>query len=185
MDNIKRCGWGDSEHKIYRDYHDFEWGIPEYDDDKLFEMLILESFQAGLSWLIILKKRESFREAFKSFDANIVAQFTQDDIDRLMSDTGIVRNRAKILATINNAKVFLEIQAEYSSFARFIWGFTESKIVKNMDNEFRNKTELSDTISKELKKRGMKFMGSITVYSYLQAIGIVNDHELECFSYNK
>lgn len=183
MDDKKRCSWGDTDLKLYRDYHDLEWGNPEYDDNKLFEMLILESFQAGLSWLIILKKREAFRQAFKNFDAEIISQYKAMDIEKLMNNAGIIRNKAKILATINNARIFIEIQKEFSSFSEYIWGFTKGQIINNTDDKFRDKTQLSDDITKDLKKRGMKFMGSITVYSFLQAVGIVNDHDMQCFRY--
>lgn len=178
---MTRCRWADPRSEIYTAYHDEEWGRPEHDDGKLFEMLILEGFQAGLSWLTILKKREAFRAAFDGFDPQVVARYGPEKVETLMADAGIVRNRAKIQAAIQNARVFLTIQEEFGSFDRYLWGFTGDKIILNTDDSFPTHTELSDRVSKDLKRRGMKFAGTTIVYSFLQAVGVVNDHELACF----
>ena len=178
---MTRCRWVDPNSEIYIRYHDQEWGRPEHDDRKLFEMLILESFQAGLSWLTILKKREAFRAAFDNFEPAVVAQYGPEKMEALMADAGIVRNRRKILAATQNAKVFLAIQEEFGSFDRYLWGFTDGKVVMNTDDIFHAHTELSDRISKDLKRRGMKFVGTTIIYSFMQAVGVVNDHELACF----
>ena len=178
---MKRCRWADPSSELYTAYHDNEWGRPEHDDRKLFEMLILEGFQAGLSWLTILKKREAFRAAFDNFEPAVVAQYGPEKVEALMSDAGIVRNRRKIMAATQNARVFLTIQAEFGSFDRYLWGFTGGKVILNTDDEMRARTELSDRISKDLKRRGMNFVGTTIIYSFLQATGVVNDHELACF----
>ena len=180
---MKRCFWVDKKSDIYKKYHDEEWGVPKYDDKELFELLILEGFQAGLAWITVLKKREAFREAFDNFDVQKVAEYNQDKIDSLMQNAGIIRSRNKILAAINNAKIFMDIQQEFGSFSRYIWSFTENKVIKNKTDKIPVKTDLSDKISKDLKKRGMKYVGSVIVYSYLQAIGVINDHETTCFRY--
>ena len=180
---MKRCFWVDEESDIYKKYHDEEWGIPKYDDRELFELLILEGFQAGLAWITVLKKREAFREAFDNFDVEKVAKYNQDKIDSLMQNTGIIRSKNKILAAINNAKIFINIQKEYGSFSNYIWGFTGNKIIKNKTDKIPIKSDLSDMISKDLKKRGMKYTGSVIIYSYLQAVGIIDDHEKSCFKY--
>ena len=172
---VKRCSWVDENSTIYKDYHDHEWGKPVYDDEKLYEMFLLETFQAGLSWITILKKRESFKIAFDNFDVN--------KIEQLMENKDIIRNRRKIAAAIKNAKIFIEIQNEFSSFSKYLWGFTNYQIIKNQDNMIKTTSALSDEISKDLKKRKMSFVGSVTIYSYLQAVGIVNDHEKGCFCY--
>lgn len=181
--DLKRCNWASADIDIYKKYHDNEWGVPVYDDKKLFEMLILEAFQAGLSWLIILRKREYFRAAFDNFDPIKISEFDENKINQLLINENIIRNRLKINAAIINARIFLEIQKEFGSFSKYIWGFTKHNIIVNMNDDFHTKTELSDNISKDMKKRGMKFLGSVTVYSYLQAAGIVNDHETTCFRY--
>ena len=178
---MTRCRWVNLNSEIYIRYHDQEWGQPEHDDRKLFEMLILEGFQAGLSWLTILKKREAFHTAFDNFDPAVVAQYSPEKVESLMADARIVRNRLKILAAIQNAKVFLAIQKEFGSFDRYLWGFTGGKVILNTDDVFHTHSELSDRISKDLKRRGMKFVGTTIVYSFLQAVGVVNDHELACF----
>ena len=164
---------------LYVDYHDFEWGVPKYDDHELYELLILEMFQAGLSWETILKKRENFRNAFENFDPQKILNYDESKINELMQDKGIIRNRRKIEATINNTKVFLNIQKKYGSFAKYIWSFTDNKVIKTDSKVVSNK--LSDIISNDLKKLGMKFVGTIIIYSYLQAIGIINSHEDTCF----
>ncbi|MBR1423966.1 DNA-3-methyladenine glycosylase I [bacterium] len=180
---MKRCFWVDESSELYKKYHDEEWGVPKYDDHELFELLILESFQAGLSWFIVLKKRDAFRLAFDNFDVEKVASYNEKKINELLQNEGIIRSRGKINAAINNAKIFLEIQKEYGSFSNYIWGFSKGEIIKNKDDKFEVSTPLSDKISKDLKKRGMKYVGTVIIYSYLQAIGIVNDHETTCFKY--
>ena len=182
---VKRCSWVDENSTIYKDYHDHEWGKPVYDDEKLYEMFLLETFQAGLSWITILKKRESFKIAFDNFDVNKIARYDENKIEQLMENKDIIRNRRKIVAAIKNAKIFIEIQNEFGSFSKYLWGFSNNQIIKNIDDNFKTTSKLSDEISNDLKKRGMSFVGSITIYSYLQAVGIVNDHELNCFCYNK
>ena len=180
---MKRCFWVDENSQIYKDYHDNEWGVPKYDDRELFEMLILESFQAGLSWLTILKKRDAFRKAFDNFDVKKVANYDENKVNELLQNEGIIRSRNKINSAISNAKIFIRIQKEYGSFSKYIWGFTDGKIIKNKNDKFEVSTPLSDKISKDLKKRGMKYVGTVIIYSYLQSIGIVNDHETKCFKY--
>jgi DNA-3-methyladenine glycosylase I len=178
---IKRCDWVDENSSIYKKYHDKEWGVPVYEDRKLYEMFLLETFQAGLSWITILKKREAFRKAFDDFCVEKVACYKEEKIEKLMENAAIIRNRRKITAAVRNAAVFLEIQKEFGSFSKYIWGFTKGSIIWNEDDSLPVKTELSDRISKDLKKRGMAFVGSVTIYSFLQAVGIVNDHQLSCF----
>lgn len=178
---LKRCCWADPNSELYIAYHDQEWGRPEHDDQKLFEMLILEGFQAGLSWITILKKREAFRRAFDRFDPAVVAGYGAEKLETLMSDPGIVRNRRKIEAAVTNAAVFLEIQKEFGSFDRYLWGFTGGEIILNTDDQVRASSELSDRISADLKCRGMKFVGTVIIYSFLQAVGVVNDHERSCW----
>ena len=180
---MKRCFWVDEKSEIYTKYHDEEWGVPKYDDRDLFELLILEGFQAGLAWITVLKKREAFRNAFDNFDVKKVSEYDKTRVDELLMNDRIIRSRSKIEAAINNAKIFMQIQKEFGSFSNYIWGFTDNKVIKNMSDEFPVKTELSDKISKDLKKRGMKYTGSVIIYSYLQAIGVVNDHERGCFRY--
>lgn len=180
-----RCKWVNEKNEVYIKYHDEEWGVPSFDDSYLFEMLVLESFQAGLSWECILNKRENFRKAFDGFDYTKIAKYTDKKIEELRQNSGIVRNRLKINATINNAKIFMEIQKEFGSFSNYIWSFTDGKVVKNIDDNFKTTSPLSDEISKDLIKRKMKFVGSTIIYSYLQAIGMINDHEINCDWYNK
>lgn len=182
---VKRCTWVDEKSEIYKDYHDHEWGRPVYDDEKLYEMFLLETFQAGLSWITILKKREAFKEAFDQFDVKKIAQYDEIKVTALLNNEKIIRSKRKIAAAIKNAKIFMDIQNEFGSFSKYIWGFSNNKIIKNIDDNFKTTSKLSDEISNDLKKRGMSFVGSITIYSYLQAVGIVNDHELNCFCYNK
>jgi DNA-3-methyladenine glycosylase I len=184
---ITRCAWVSSD-PLYIDYHDKEWGVPVYDDETLFEFLTLETFQAGLSWITILKKRENFRRAFDNFDYKKIADYTQDKVDTLLQDAGIVRNKLKINATITNAKAFMDIQKEFGSFSTYIWGFTGGKPIQNAFKALRDvpaKTELSDKISKDLKKRAFKFVGSTVIYAHMQATGMVNDHSVDCFCYKK
>ena len=186
MSTIQKCGWCIGK-PLYESYHDEEWGTPVYDDDTLFEFLILETFQAGLSWITVLRKRENFRKAFDDFDYKKVATYNQKKIDTLLQDSGIIRNKLKINATITNAQSFMKIQEEFGSFSAYIWKFVDGKPIKNKIknyNEGPANTPLSDTISKDLKKRGFKFVGSTVVYAHMQATGMVNDHEVSCFRYN-
>ena len=180
----KRCFWVDLKSPIYIKYHDEEWGVPKYDDRYLFELLILEGFQAGLSWLTVLKKREAFRLAFDNFDVQKIANYNDKKVYELLQNPAIIRSKNKILASINNAKIFMEIQKEYGSFSNYIWSFTENKIITNTTGELIVSSPLSDKISKDLKKRGMKYVGTIIIYSYLQAIGIINDHDKNCYKFN-
>ena len=177
--NKKRCKWANSD-EIYKKYHDEEWGVPKHDDQEIFEMLILESFQAGLSWITILKKRDNFREAFDDFDYEKISEYDKDKIEELLQDEGIIRHKGKINAAINNAKIFMEIQEEFGSFDEYIWDFTDGKIIKA---EYQTESELSKKISKDLKKRGMKFLGPKIIYSFLESIGIIDNHEKKCFKY--
>ena len=181
---MNRCKWVDLNNDVYVKYHDEEWGIPEYDDNKLFELLALESFQAGLSWACILNKREYFKEAFDNFDPVKISNYGEEKISILLQNKNIVRNKNKIEAIINNAKVFLSIKKEWGSFSSYIWHFTNDKVIKNKDNNIKTESSLSKEISLDLRKRGMKYTGSIIIYSYLQSIGVIDDHEKECFKYN-
>ncbi|MCF0115508.1 MAG: DNA-3-methyladenine glycosylase I [Erysipelotrichaceae bacterium] len=174
---MRRCSWVNLENPLYIDYHDKEWGVPCKDDHKLFEMLILESFQAGLSWECILNKREAFREAYDHFDIDKVISYDDTKIEALMRNPGIVRNRRKITASIRNAKIYKEIQEEFGSFSDYLWGFVDHKVVYE---EHFTTTPLSDKISKDLKKRGMSFVGSTIIYAYLEAVGVVNTHDIDC-----
>ena len=178
-----RCKWVNLKNPIYVHYHDTEWGVEVHDDTKLFEFLLLESFQAGLSWECVLNKREAFRESFDFFDPVKVAAYGEEKILELLDNPKIIRSRRKIEATIHNAKIFLDIQKEYGTFDRYIWSFTNNKVVKNTTDIFSTTSDLSDLISNDLRKRGMKYVGSVIVYSYLQAIGVIDDHELKCFCY--
>lgn len=178
---MKRCFWVDEKSEIYVKYHDEEWGVPKYDDRELFELFVLEGFQAGLSWLTILKRRENFRKAFDNFDVVKVSRYDEDKITELYNNEKIIRNKSKIVSAVNNAKIFIEIQKEFGSFSNYIWHFTGNKVIVNNSGKVPVSTELSDRISKDLKKRGMKYAGTIIIYSYLQAIGVVNDHDLDCF----
>lgn len=179
---MNRCKWAMNVNEIYTKYHDEEWGEPVHDDQKLYEMLILESFQAGLSWSCILNKRENFRKAFDNFDIDKIINYDEIKIQELQKNEGIIRNKLKIKATINNSKIFKEIQKEYGSFDKYIWGFTNNETIYEFD---KISSELSDTISRDLKKRGMTFVGTIIIYSYLQAVGIINSHESQCFKHCK
>ena len=185
MAEVVRCGWCGTD-PLYVKYHDEEWGKPVYDDKTLFEFLILEGAQAGLSWITILRRREGYRKAFADFDVEKVAAFTDVDVERLMNDAGIIRNRLKVSAAINNAKLFIAIQKEFGSFADYIWGFLPNK--KPVLNKVRSlgdvppRTEISDLISKDMKKRGFKFFGTTICYAHMQATGMVNDHVEGCIS---
>lgn len=180
---MKRCHWVDLKSPIYIKYHDEEWGVPLKDDHKLFELLVLESFQAGLSWICVLNKREAFREALDNFNPEAIANYDEEKISTLLQNKAIIRSLRKIRATINNAKVFLAIKKEWGSFSNYIWHFTNGETIKNKTDELPISTPLSDEVSKDLKKRGMKYVGTIIIYSYLQAIGIIDDHEKDCFKY--
>ena len=176
-----RCSWV-NQNPLYIKYHDEEWGVASYDDQYLFEMLVLEIFQAGLSWECVLNKRENFRKAFDNFDYTKIANYQDKKINELINNKDIIRNKLKVNATINNAKIFMNIQKEYKSFSKYIWSFTNNKQIIHKRSLTSN--SLSDKISLDLKKRGMKFIGTTIIYSYLQAIGIVNDHEKNCFKKN-
>lgn len=182
-----RCGWCKND-SLYMAYHDTEWGVPVFADDKLFEFLILETFQAGLSWITILRKRENFRNAFDNFDYKKIANYSDSKYEELLLDAGIIRNKLKIKATITNAISFMEVQNEFGSFSNYIWSFTQGKPIKNIRktlSELPATTELSDIVSKDLKKRGFKFVGSTVIYAHMQATGMINDHVTECFRYHE
>jgi len=184
MNNKIRCKWcvGDA---LYEEYHDSEWGKPVHDDHKLFEFLLLETFQAGLSWITILRKRENFRKAFDNFDYRKIAKYDETKIEELLQDAGIIRNRLKALSAVNNARAFIKVQEEFGSFSSYYWAFSNNKPV---DNKFESMaqipatTTLSDTISKDMKKRGFKFVGSTVIYATMQATGMVNDHIMSCWT---
>ena len=185
IEKVQRCHWVNNE-QIYIDYHDHEWGIPLHDDNLLFEFLILEGFQAGLSWITILKKRDNFRKAFDDFKVLRVVKYGEQKLEELMQNSGIIRNKLKIQAAIINAQLFLEIQQEFGSFDKYIWQFTEDKVIVNhWDNpsQIPENTPISDLMSKELKKRGFKFTGTTICYAFMQATGMVNDHLVNCVSY--
>ena len=175
---MKRCFWCNLDNPKYVEYHDKEWGVPSHDDSYLFEMLLLESFQAGLSWECILNKREHFREAFDNFDYLRISKYDENKLEELRNNKNIIRNKLKIASSVNNAKIFISIQEEFGTFDKYIWGFTNNKVIKGDGTNITS--ELSDTISKDLINRGMKFVGSTIIYSYLQAIGIINDHTNDC-----
>ncbi|WP_047247171.1 DNA-3-methyladenine glycosylase I [Maribacter thermophilus] len=182
-----RCGWckGDA---LYEKYHDEEWGVPVKDDKTLFEFLTLETFQAGLSWITILRKRENFRKAFDNFDYKKIALYDQEKINCLLQDPGIIRNKLKINSTVSNAISFMEVQKEFGSFSNYIWKFVDHKPIKNSIVDYKKapgNTALSDKVSKDLKKRGFKFVGSTVIYAHMQATGMVNDHEVNCFRYDE
>lgn len=184
---INRCPWCGTD-PLYVAYHDKEWGVPVFDDTTLFEFLILESFQAGLSWITVLRKRENFREAFDNFDYRKIAAYQEDKIQELLQNPGIIRNKLKVRAAVCNAQTFIEVQKEFGSFSNYIWGFVDGTPVKNTLKSMKDvpaTTPLSDTISKDLKKRGFKFMGSTVVYAHMQATGMVNDHLIDCFRYTE
>jgi DNA-3-methyladenine glycosylase I len=189
MNNIKkeRCAWAESNPLMIK-YHDVEWGTPVHDDRKLFEFLILEGAQAGLSWSIVLKKRKNYRKAFDNFDPKKIAKYTKKDIKRLLADSGIIRNRLKITATINNAKKFLDVQKESGSFDKYIWQFVNYKMIRKAFktlSELPARTKESDAMSKDLRKRGFKFIGATICYAFMQAVGMVNDHTTDCFRYDE
>lgn len=184
---VFRCPWAGSD-PLYQAYHDQEWGVPCHDDQRLFEFLVLESAQAGLAWITILRKREHYRRAFAEFRPEQVASFNQQDIAQLLQNTGIVRNRLKIESAVGNARLFLDIQAKFGSFADYLWGFVDSRPIQNhwQDSDaVPATTPLSDTISKDMKKRGFRFFGSTICYAYLQATGLVNDHLTDCYRHRQ
>lgn len=178
-----RCAWCEKD-DLYRNYHDNEWGNPVYDDDTIFEFLVLETFQAGLSWYTILAKRENFRQAFAHFDYKKIANFTDTEIEALQNDSGIIRNKLKIKATVTNAQAFIKVQEEFGSFSKYIWGFVGGKPIDNQPKTLKDvpaTSEISDQLSKDLKKRGFKFVGSTVMYAHMQATGMVNDHVEDCW----
>lgn len=179
---MKRCRWCNLKNELYIKYHDEEWGVPRFDDQYLFEMLILESFQAGLSWECVLNKREAFRKSYDNFDIDKVCNYDEHKINELLSNKELIRNRLKVKASINNAKIFKSIVKEYGSFEKYLNIFTNGEELYEVD---KVTNDLSDNISDDLQKRGMKFVGSTIIYSYLQAIGVIHSHEKECFMYNK
>lgn len=187
MEEKKRCGWcvGDP---LYEAYHDNEWGVPVYDDATIFEFLILETFQAGLSWITILRKRENFRKALDNFDFRKIAQYSEEKIQELLKNEGIIRNKLKVRATVSNAQAFMEVQKEFGTFSEYIWSFVGGEPIVNSIENYKKApptTEISDKLSKDLKKRGFKFVGSTVIYAHMQATGMVNDHEISCFRYGE
>ncbi|MHA1904098.1 MAG: DNA-3-methyladenine glycosylase I [Candidatus Thorarchaeota archaeon] len=185
-ENGRECDWVPLDNPLYVKYHDEEWGVPVHDDRMLFEFLLLEGFQAGLSWITILRKRENYRRAFDNFDAKKIEKYDEKRIEKLMQNSGIVRNRRKIESAVTNAKAFLEVQKEFESFNNYLWGFVDGKPIVNKWKSMKEipaNTELSDKISKDLKRRGFKFVGSTIVYAHMQATGMVNDHTVDCFRY--
>lgn len=184
VNRMDRCLWPNLENSpLYQQYHDEEWGVPSRNNSHLFEMFILETFHCGLSWLLILKKREGFRQAFDQFNAEKIALYQEDKIQELMENADIVRNKAKILATIQNAKAYLKVQEEWGSFSEYLWSFTENKVIYQPFDGVTTRNEISDRVAKDLKKRGFKFMGTVTCYSYLEAVGIFNDHGENCYKF--
>ncbi|MCT4648057.1 MAG: DNA-3-methyladenine glycosylase I [Carboxylicivirga sp.] len=185
--NKTRCSWCEGS-ELYKAYHDNEWGVPLHDDDKLFEFLVLETFQAGLSWSTILNKRAAFREAFDGFDAVKVAQYNEDKVAELLQNSAIIRNKLKINATIHNAKLYLKIKEEYGSFDKYIWQFTDYKVITNAwenEDQVPPISSVSDAMSKKMKKDGFKFVGTTICYAFLQAIGAINDHITSCYRYKE
>jgi len=186
--NITRCPWCGTTEELYIKYHDEEWGVPVRDDQKLFEFIVLEGAQAGLSWITILRRRENYRAAFANFDVSKVVRFGDVDVTRLLGDSGIIRNKAKIQSTIKNAKVFLDVAEEFGSFSAYLWGFVENKPVINAWSEMSQIpaiTPLAEKISKDIKKRGFSFFGPTVCYAHMQATGMVNDHLTSCFRYRE
>jgi DNA-3-methyladenine glycosylase I len=188
MEEVKRCDWISFDKKIYRDYHDKEWGTPLHDDRAIFQKLILNGFQAGLSWSMILNKRENFRKAFDNFDFRKVARYDKRKVNQLLKNKGIIRNKMKIEAAINNARMFMEIRKEFGTFDKYLWQFVGSKPIFNELKSLKNmpaKTEISERLSKDLKSRGMSFVGPTIIYAFMQAAGMVNDHLVHCFRYKQ
>ena len=188
MDQKTRCGWNSFEDELYRIYHDEEWGVPVYDDRKIFEFLVLESAQAGLSWSTVLRKRENYRKAFAGFDPVKVAAFNDKHVEILLGDAGIIRNHLKIVAAINNAQRFLEIKKEFGQFSKYIWGFVGGKPIQNRWTTIKQLpviTPEAEALAKDLKVRGFKFLGPTVIYAHMQATGMVNDHTVECFRHKQ
>ena len=184
MTTKQRCAWCEKD-DLYRNYHDNEWGKPVYDDETIFEFLILETFQAGLSWYTVLAKRENFRKAFDNFDLKKIANYSEDKMAELAEDAGIIRNKLKIKATVTNAQAFIKVQEEFGTFSKYIWGFVDGKPIDNQPktlSEVKATTPISDALSKDLKKRGFKFVGSTVMYAHMQATGMVNDHVMDCWT---
>ncbi len=184
---LKRCSWCES-NDLDRDYHDTEWGVPVYDDTTLFEFLILEGAQAGVSWHVVLKKRAHYKKVFANFDVNKLAKFTDAKLEKILLDPGIIRNRLKVFSVRTNARAFIEVQSEFGDFSSYLWGFVDGKPIVNKNRSMKDvpsKTALSDQLSKDLKKRGFKFIGSTICYAYMQGIGMVNDHQTNCFRYKQ
>jgi len=182
-----RCTWVGKD-PLYIAYHDTEWGVPLWDEQKMFEFLILETFQAGLSWITVLRKRENFRNAFDNFDYKKIALYDENKVAELLQNAGIIRNKLKIRATISNANAFMEIQEEFGSFCKYIWSFVDNNPIQNQNSvldDFKATTEISDKLSKDLKQRGFKFVGSTVIYAHMQATGMVNDHTVDCFRYKE
>lgn len=183
---LERCDWLDLNNLEYVKYHDKEWGVPVHNDRKFFEMLILEGAQAGLSWSTVLKKRKNYRKAFDNFNFEKIAKYNSKKVSELLKNEGLIRNKLKIESTIKNAKIFVDIRKEYKTFDKYIWAFVKNKTIINKVrkmSDLKNKTEISDLISKDLKKKGMNFVGSTIIYAFMQACGMVNDHKVTCFKY--
>lgn len=180
-----RCSWVNEISELYCTYHDLEWGTPLHDEQAMYELFFLEAFQAGLSWITILKKRENFRKAFDGFDVNKIAHYGEEKVQSLLRDAGIIRSRGKIAGAIQNAKVVLELQNEFGSFCNYLWSFSGGKVVFSKDGGYKTTSPLSDRMSADMKLRGMRYVGSVTIYSFLQAAGIVNDHDKTCFRYTE
>lgn len=188
LSSFKRCSWVPAGDSLYQTYHDTEWGVPVYDDRKIFEFLVLESAQAGLSWITVLRKRENYRKAFADFDPNKVARFGAKDVQRLLQNAGIIRNRLKIESAISNARCFLDVQKEFGTFSDYIWNFVGNRPVHNRrkkPGDLPVKTEQAEALSRDLKKRGFKFLGPTVIYAHMQATGMINDHTVDCFRYRQ
>ncbi len=185
MENKKRCAWVNEQNELYCDYHDREWGTPIRDDGPMYELFLLELFQAGLSWITILKKREAFRAAFDGFDVDKIAAYGEEKVVSLLQDAGIIRSRSKIAAAISNAKIVISLRQEFGSFCGYLWSFSNGKVVMNPETGYRATSPLSDRMSADMRRRGMRFAGSVTIHSFLQAAGIVNEHDADCFRYQE
>ena len=185
METQQRCNWVNPQNELYCRYHDEEWGTPIRDDQAMYELFLLETFQAGLSWITILKKREAFRTAFDGFNVEKVATYGEEKVNLLLQDAAIIRSRGKIAGAIQNAKIVLELQKEFGSFCDYLWSFSGGKVVYQKSGGFRTTSPISDAMSADMKKRGMRYVGSVTIYSFLQAAGLVNDHEKGCYRYGE
>ncbi len=185
METKKRCYWVNPQNELYCRYHDEEWGTPIRDDQTMYELFLLETFQAGLSWITILRKREAFRAAFDGFDVKKVAAYGEEKINLLLQDAAIIRSRGKIAGAIANAKIVLELQNEFGSFCNYLWSFSDGRVVVQKSGGYRTTSPISDRMSADMKKRGMRYVGSVTIYSFLQAAGLVNDHEKGCYRYDE